>query len=171
MIAVTALIFKAVIGAERTFPLPGLIVGEQERRYENPVTSREKVHGGCSIDKVSGDDDMVQLIPFALILMGSRIIQNVRIGKKVVQLFRFDPFADFSGCQYLCDASILCRIVEIAHNQYLRVCTSSEQGVAKVPQCPGGIESVGFALFFTSVTGREKAALIDLSFNRSRSFS
>ena len=87
MIAVTAFIFKAIIGSERTFAMPGLIFGKQERWYEYPVASGGNMHGGIFIKQISGNNDMVELIPFTLVFVCSRMIQDVGIGEKVIKLF------------------------------------------------------------------------------------
>ena len=97
MIAVTTLIFKTIIGAERSFAVPGLIISEQEGEHEYSIASGNNMHGGVFIDQIAGYDDMIQLIPLSLILVGSGIVQDMGIGKKVVELVGFRISEGFSG--------------------------------------------------------------------------
>ena len=126
MIAVTAFIFKAIIGSERTFAMPGLIFGKQERWYEYPVASGGNMHGGIFIKQISGNNDMVELIPFTLVFVCSRMIQDVGIGEKVIKFVRLRSCGDFFGSQYLCDTGIFRCIVEVTHDQDLRICANSQ---------------------------------------------
>ena len=80
MIAVTTLIFKTIIGAERSFAVPGLIISEQEGGQEYSIASGNNMHGGAFIDQITGYDDMIQLIPLSLILVGSGVVQDMGIG-------------------------------------------------------------------------------------------
>jgi len=120
MIAVTTLIFKTIIGAERSFAVPGLIISEQEGEHEYSIASGNNMHGGVFIDQIAGYDDMIQLIPLSLILVGSGIVQDMGIGKKVVELVGFRISEGFSGRQYLCDAGVFRCVVKISHDQQLR---------------------------------------------------
>lgn len=83
MVTVTAFVFKTVIGAERSFAVPGLIIREQEGRHEYSIASGNNMHEGVFIDQIAGYDDMIQLIPFSLILVGSGIVQDMGIGKRL----------------------------------------------------------------------------------------
>ena len=120
MVTVTAFVFKTVIGPERSFAVPGLIIREQEGRHEYSIASGNNMHEGVFIDQIAGYDDMIQLIPFSLILVGSGIVQDMGIGKKVVEFVGFRIFGDFSGRQYLCDTGVFRCVVKISHDQELR---------------------------------------------------
>lgn len=85
MIAVTSLIFKAVVGACGTFAVPGFIFCQQEVGAEYADTFGDYVHTGFLPDKVAGNDDLVELVPCSLILVRTGEIQPMRIGIQIVE--------------------------------------------------------------------------------------
>ena len=129
MIAVTTLIFKTIIGAERSFAVPGLIISEQEGGHEYSIASGNNMHGRVFIDQIAGYDDMIQLIPFSLILVGSGIVQDMGIGKKIVELAGFRISGGFSGRQYLCDAGVF-RICSKESHRCLNVRAASKRSAS-----------------------------------------
>ena len=133
MIAVTTLIFKTIIGAERSFAVPGLIISEQEGGHEYSIASGNNMHGRVFIDQIAGYDNMIQLIPFSLILVGSGVVQDMGIGKKVVELAGYRISGGFSGRQYLCDTGVFRCVVKISHDQQLRRFPDLQQGITQMP--------------------------------------
>lgn len=69
MVAVTSLILIAIVGAERAPAMPCFIVSEQKVGCEDSVAFRYEMHPRCLVNQISCHDDMIQLVPFALIFM------------------------------------------------------------------------------------------------------
>lgn len=76
-------------------PCQVLSLVSREGGHEYSIASGNNMHGRVFIDQIAGYDDMIQLIPFSLILVGSGIVQDMGIGKKIVELAGFPDFRRF----------------------------------------------------------------------------
>ena len=99
------------------------------------------MHGRVFIDQIAGYDDMIQLIPFSLILVGSGVVQDMGIGKKVVELAGYRISGGFSGRQYLCDTGVFRCVVKISHDQQLRRFPDLQQGITQMLRFPFHLRS------------------------------
>lgn len=157
MVAKPSLIFITIVGTEGPLPAPVFIIGKQERRSKYPVALGDDVHGRLTVEKVSGNDYMIQLIPFALIFMRARKLYLARIGKEIVKPGWPDSARYSSGGQHLRDTCLFGRIIEIAHNEKLRRAADGQQRIAKPPKRTGGVCTIRLALHLATIARREVA--------------
>ena len=139
MIAISAFIFKPIIGAERTHPPPCFIFRQQETGFINDIPVLLQVHTMLLVQQQPIHDEMVQLVPFPFIFI--RAFPEI---EKIIQLVR-DKLIHRKGlCPQLNRKAFIFRhIIKIPHNQALGRSAHRQHRIHTGPKPVSGQKAFG----------------------------
>ena len=82
---------------------------------------RNDMHGRLLRDEIPVYDYLIELAPFALVFMTTRELSYMGACEQIIIGTRCGIFRKGLGSEYLGNTSVLRGIIEVSHNEYLRL--------------------------------------------------